>query len=114
MPVATSFIAPPDLLSLVAIAAESDQDLAKGTHLRIVPSPLLGLPVNFIFVSDHGMTKVDVDHTLPRPASTPPALLEYQVERSCTTAPLASTKTHLKLATRALNSDSASASKVKV
>src|SRR5882724_7574011 len=29
----------------------------------------LGLPVNFIFLSDHGMTKVDVDHTLPRPAS---------------------------------------------
>jgi hypothetical protein len=46
MPVATSFLAPPDLLSLLAIAADSDPDLGKGTHLRIVPSPLLGLPVS--------------------------------------------------------------------
>jgi len=29
-----------------------------------------GLPVNFIFVSDHGMTKIDVDH----PLSLPPSL----------------------------------------
>ncbi len=28
-----------------------------------------GLPVNFIFVSDHGMTKVDNDNTLPLPAA---------------------------------------------
>lgn len=27
-----------------------------------------GLPVNFIFVSDHGMTKVDTEHPLPKPA----------------------------------------------
>jgi predicted AlkP superfamily pyrophosphatase or phosphodiesterase len=27
-----------------------------------------GLPVNFIFVSDHGMTKIDVDHSLSLPA----------------------------------------------
>jgi predicted AlkP superfamily pyrophosphatase or phosphodiesterase len=27
-----------------------------------------GLPVNFIFVSDHGMTKTDVDHALTMPA----------------------------------------------
>jgi len=26
-----------------------------------------GLPVNFIFVSDHGMTKVDLDHPIPMP-----------------------------------------------
>lgn len=45
MPIATSFLAPPDLLSLLAIAAAPDLDLQKGTHLRIVPSPILGLPV---------------------------------------------------------------------
>lgn len=45
MPISTSFLAPPDLLSLLAIAAAPDPDLLKGTHLRIVPSPILGLPV---------------------------------------------------------------------
>ena len=45
MPIATSFLAPPDLLSLLAIAAAPDPDLPKGTHLRIVPSPILGLPI---------------------------------------------------------------------
>lgn len=28
-----------------------------------------GLPVNFIFVSDHGMTQIDTEHPLPMPAS---------------------------------------------
>ncbi len=28
-----------------------------------------GLPVNYIFVSDHGMTKIDIDHSLPMPAA---------------------------------------------
>src|ERR1700761_1888687 len=46
MPLASSFLAPPDLLSLLAIAADSDADLGKGTHLRIIPSPLLGLPLS--------------------------------------------------------------------
>lgn len=27
-----------------------------------------GLPVSFVFVSDHGMTKVDTEHPLPKPA----------------------------------------------
>jgi hypothetical protein len=45
MPISTSFLAPPDLLSLFAVAAAPDLDLAKGTHLRIVPSPILGLPI---------------------------------------------------------------------
>jgi len=27
----------------------------------------LGLPINYIFVSDHGMTKVDIDHTMGLP-----------------------------------------------
>ncbi len=46
MAVSSSFLAPPDLLSVLAIAADSDADLGKGTHVRIVPSPLLGLPVS--------------------------------------------------------------------
>jgi predicted AlkP superfamily pyrophosphatase or phosphodiesterase len=33
----------------------------------------LHLPVNFVFVSDHGMTKVDNEHTMPLPKSIDPA-----------------------------------------
>lgn len=32
----------------------------------------LHLPVNFVFVSDHGMTKVDHEHTMPLPTSIDP------------------------------------------
>lgn len=32
-----------------------------------------GLPVNFVFVSDHGMTAVDRDHPIPMPAAIDPA-----------------------------------------
>ncbi|HLY71126.1 MAG TPA: ectonucleotide pyrophosphatase/phosphodiesterase, partial [Puia sp.] len=40
-------------------------DESVGQLARIVDS--LGLNVNFIFLSDHGMLKVDNDHTLPLP-----------------------------------------------
>lgn len=33
----------------------------------------LHLPVNFVFVSDHGMTNVDYDHPLPLPSAIDPA-----------------------------------------
>ncbi|PZQ15982.1 MAG: hypothetical protein DI565_09230 [Ancylobacter novellus] len=37
--------ASPELLSLYAVAAEGDPDLVDGTHVRFVPSDLLGLPI---------------------------------------------------------------------
>src|SRR5258708_16617127 len=37
--------APPRLFSLLAVAAENDQDLETGSHIRLLPSPLLGFPM---------------------------------------------------------------------
>ena len=41
---------------------------------------LTGLPVNFVFVSDHGMTKIDVDNTLGMPAAVDTN--KYMIPRS--------------------------------
>jgi len=40
-------------------------------HIRLLTDAVAttGLPVNYIFVSDHGMTLLDVDNTLPLPAA---------------------------------------------
>lgn len=38
-------LAPPHLFAAVGLAADDDPDLPRGTHLRLLPSPLLGFPV---------------------------------------------------------------------
>src|SRR5215470_4615956 len=40
-----STFAPPDLFAAIALAARGDADLPDGVHLRLMPSPTLGLPI---------------------------------------------------------------------
>lgn len=40
-----SLLAPSGLFSAVALATEDDSDLPRGTHLRLLPSPVLGFPI---------------------------------------------------------------------
>jgi hypothetical protein len=37
--------APPKLFSLFAVAAQDDPDLETGSHIRLLPSPILGFPI---------------------------------------------------------------------
>jgi len=40
-----SIFAPPKYFAALAVAAENDADLARGTHVRLLPAPALGFPL---------------------------------------------------------------------
>ena len=53
-------------------AAETAQAVKEmDTHLKMLTEAVAatGLPVNYVFVSDHGMTQIDTENTLPMPAA---------------------------------------------
>lgn len=52
--------APPDVLSLYAVAARGDGDLPDGAHVRFVSSPSLGLPIAPLLVWRAPLTTVTV------------------------------------------------------
>ena len=55
----------PDAPETRAAVQELDENIKKLTDAVAKT----GLPVNYIFVSDHGMTEIDIENTLPLPAA---------------------------------------------
>ncbi|MFD2999222.1 ectonucleotide pyrophosphatase/phosphodiesterase [Pontibacter toksunensis] len=55
----------PDAPETKAAVQELDENIKKLTEAVATT----GLPVNYIFVSDHGMTQIDTENTLPLPAA---------------------------------------------
>jgi hypothetical protein len=47
----SSFFAHPALFSALAVAADDDPDLRGGTHIRLLPSPVIGLPLAPFLIS---------------------------------------------------------------
>jgi len=55
-----SIFAPPQLFSTMAVAVQLDDDLDRGTHVRVIPSPALGFPLAPI-----GIYRLQAERTVP-------------------------------------------------